>query len=183
MLGVSASAVLCLQCVPFLKASILNIFSIGWAIDSRRQFSDLDRHASAKEARHEYLEAFALIPPRNKILIALDYPFLLDYRKHDIFSIDIPGAASPDPGMPFFCGAEPVKAYLLSQGIHYVVHVPFHSEFLYSREKQTDNLAADRPVWHLWARYSLNFFDNVEQLARTNPILYDSPTAQVIELK
>jgi hypothetical protein len=77
------------------------------------------------EAERDYASAFSRIPQAAKTLVALDYPFLLNNRTHLIFNIDLPGAASPGKGLPYFQGPEAVKHYLLSQGIEYVAFVPF----------------------------------------------------------
>lgn len=135
-------------------------------------------------ARHDYPEAFATIPAGSLSLIAVDYPFLLDYRAHRLYSIDVPGAASPAPGFPYFQGPAPVKAYLLAHGIHYVAHVPFdNSDFLHSRRHNLRMLMSSVAIYRMLAKYELDFFENIEALDRSNPVLYDSPTVRVIDLK
>ena len=62
-----------------------------------------------------------LIPAGETLLVATDHPYLVDYRRNKTWSIDVPGTASPAPGMPFFRGAEAVEAYLLANGVHYVL--------------------------------------------------------------
>jgi hypothetical protein len=134
--------------------------------------------------QRDYDQAFAQIPPGSKVLIALDYPFLLDYKKYRISTIDEAGAASPAPGYPYFKGAAPVKEYLQDQGIHYIVHVPFDlSDSLHGRLNQTLNFKAEFDVYHFFASYEKDFCDNVEQLATENAVLFKSPSAQVIDLQ
>jgi hypothetical protein len=180
-----AVTLILLQGVKFLADSIVSIVRIQWAIDAKNQMC-CDRVGSVftDDTAGDYKDAFARIPVGAKTLIALDYPFLLDYRAHSIFSIDVAGAASPAPGFPYFQGAAPVKKYLSAQGIHYIAHVPFnHAKFLYSREVQNNNLAGPVPMWHFYATFTLDFFHNIDQLAKSNRILYDSPTIRIIALE
>jgi len=173
------------QGFDFLVRSIINADHIAWAVDARHQFWIQPVGAlTTVEAGREYEEAFRQIPPGGRTLIALDYPFLLDYRTHQIFSVDVAGAASPTPGLPYFHGATPVKDYLLAQGIRYIAQVPFdRSELLHSRKTQNLNLAQPIPAYRYYATFEIDFFNNVDELAKTNRILYDAPTIRVIDLQ
>jgi hypothetical protein len=135
------------------------------------------------QAEQDYQRAFARIPLGAKTLIAVDYPFLLDYRLHSIFSIDVAGAASPATGLPYFHGPSPVKEYLLAQDIHYIAYVPFdRSKLLHSRACATYNLAGPEAVYRYLATFELDFYNNVDQLAKTNRVLFDSSTIRVVIL-
>jgi hypothetical protein len=134
------------------------------------------------EERRDYPKAFALIPPGSKTLTALDYDFLLDYRTHTIYSVDCVGVASPAPGLPSFQGPEPLKQYLLNQNIRYVAHVPFeHSNLFHGRRVGTAILNW-LPVYQPYGAHTIDFCNNIDQLAKSNRILYDSPTIRVIDL-
>ena len=69
--------------------SLDNVKQIRWAINARHQLYDwyvgtasyVDT-ISTNEAELEYRKKLAQIPPGNKVLIALDFPFLLNYRTH-----------------------------------------------------------------------------------------------------
>jgi hypothetical protein len=177
------SCLLFFQCFSFWDASFQNMTLIQMAVDARNPIMSFSDPARTDEAEREYREAFALIPTGAKTLIALDYPYLLDYQAHTIFSIDIPGAASPDPGLPYFHGAAPVKDYLLAQGIRYLVHVPFdQGVVVHNRRHQNENLNGPVALSRFYAPYELDLFDNVDHLAKTNRVLYDSPTIRVIDL-
>jgi hypothetical protein len=150
--------------------------------DARNGLADLSLHPiSLTEEASDYTEAFSHISPDGKTLIALDYPFLLDYRAHQIVSIDVPGVVSPSPGFPYYQGAQAVKRYLLDHGIRYIAHVPFdYDSGGYSRYIQL------HPRWNkvtpVVSKHELDFMDNVEELERTNRVLYKSPTIVLLEL-
>jgi hypothetical protein len=134
-----------------------------------------------QDAAADYRGAFARIPTEDKTMVALDFPFLLDFHAHRIVSIDFPGMVSPPPGFPCFQGAEAVKQYLRTQGIRYIAHVPFdHLEGMYSRYMQLHGKWNN--VTPVIAKYQLDFMDNIEQLATTNRVIYSSPNIVVIDL-
>ena len=173
------------QCPVFFFRSLLSIVQIEWALDARHHFMTQPiGPVFTDDVSRTYAQAFEHIPPGAKTLIALDYPYLLDYRGHSIFSVDVAGAASPSPGLPYFHGSEPVKSYLLSQGIRYIAHVPFErADFLHSRKSQAASLLSPYPAYRYYATFEIDFFNNIDELARTNRVLYDSPVIQIIDLQ
>jgi hypothetical protein len=167
----------------FWNESCENIQRIEAVSDVSHQLMSSATPVFTQEAEENYGEAFAQIPLKSQVLIALDFPFLLDYQKHRIYSIDVAGGASPRPGLPYFQGPAPVKEYLLAHGIRYIAHVPFdHAELLHSRRIQTGNLVSPIADYRLFAIYEIDFYNNIDELAKTNRILYDSPTIRVIDL-
>lgn len=74
------------------------------------------------------------IPEGKTILARLDLPFLLDFKRNNIFIIDWPGGASLPPGMPLFQGSEALADYLLSKSIQYVAY-SYASEATISTKK------------------------------------------------
>ena len=171
----------------YLCSTVANTTRIRRAIDAQfpmwGKSTVAQLYVDTNQAEQNYREAFSRIPAGAKTLVALDYPYLLNYRSHSIFSVDTCGAASPAPGMPYFHGAAPVMQYLLGQGIHYLAYVPFdHSYFLYSRASTAYNLSCDVEIYRYLATYDLDFFNNVDELAKSNHIVFDSPTIRVITL-
>ena len=61
------------------------------------------------------------LPRSAKILFVAPDPFLLDFRRNDLFVCDRPGAVSPPPGLPLDGTSEDIATYLRSLGIRYVV--------------------------------------------------------------
>ena len=183
----AAMTLITLSSFNFLLRTVSNTTRIRRAINAESPMWGKSTVAQfyifTNEADQNYREAFSKIPTGAKTLIALDYPFLLNYRSHSIFSVDTCGAASPAPGLPYFHGARPVKQYLLGQGIHYIAYVPFDlSCFLYSRASTAYNLTCDVEIYRYLATYDLDFFNNVDELAKSNRIVFDSPTIRVIAL-
>ncbi|HUI02745.1 MAG TPA: hypothetical protein VLZ77_04335 [Acidimicrobiales bacterium] len=71
--------------------------------------------------RPEYSAISAKIPAGSSVLAAVDYPALLDASRYRFATLDIAGAASPPPHLPFFQGAAAKVRYLRQVGIQYVV--------------------------------------------------------------
>jgi hypothetical protein len=92
-----------------------------------------DQPFYSKEAIASYRELQLLVPPRSALFTALSTPTLLDFRR-PIFTLDIPGACSPAPGMPFFRGPAALKSYLQTQRIEYIAYSDFEAaQCLYDR--------------------------------------------------
>ncbi|MGN6367664.1 MAG: hypothetical protein ACTHN5_05340 [Phycisphaerae bacterium] len=85
----------------------------------------------------EYVAAQRSMPAGAGVYVAASMPSLLDFSRNRVCVGDELGVVAPDPGIPVFEGAEAVRMYFLSKGIHYVMAVDFDSALgLYSR-----------PVW------------------------------------
>ena len=123
----------------------------------------------AIERRADYAAMQAAIPEGETILAILDQPFALDYRRNRVFNIDVPGAASPDPGMPFFEGPGALKAYLKGQSVSYLAFRDFAIKggCLYRRDLWNYHARRDNPMWRAQSKFYLDLMDNVDALART----------------
>lgn len=77
-----------------------------------------DRYATV---RSEYAALNALVPRGAKVLAAVDEPALLDPDRYSFATLDVAGAVSPPPHMPFFAGAAAKVRYLRSLGYQYIV--------------------------------------------------------------
>ena len=66
-----------------------------------------------------------LVPAGSKILVCTNYPLLFDQQRNTIWNIDMPNAASPDPGLPFQKPPEETKRYLRGLGIEYLIFTDF----------------------------------------------------------
>lgn len=141
--------------------------------------------ALAPEHRAAYARMQSAVPEGGRLLAAVEQPFALDYRRNVIFNVDVPGAASPDPGMPFFKGPGPLKDYLLGQSIPYIAFRNFSMAggCLYRREMWEYYAADDHPMWRRQSRYFLDFMDNVEALAGSEKTIYRGDGLSVIELR
>jgi hypothetical protein len=135
--------------------------------------------------RATFAEAQARLPPDARVVSATDTPFLFRFDRQVIHTLDLPGLASPPPGMPSFEGPEALAVYL--RGLRYT-HLaftpPLAASGLYSR---SDWLALDERGgirWLLnWAPNVLMFMQNEERLRESYPVLYQSPTLVIIDLR
>ena len=92
-----------------------------------------DRPFYSRGAIASYRELQLLVPPQSTLFTALSAPTLLDFKR-PIFTLDIPGACSPAPGMPFFRGPAALKSYLRAQGIEYIAYTDFEvAQCMYDR--------------------------------------------------
>jgi hypothetical protein len=84
-------------------------------------------YEESKSAAYGRLQS--LFPAGSSILAMVAEPSLLAYGgRYSVMNIDIPGACSPDSGMPSFQGATALSAYLQSHQIDFVLYSDFDSE-------------------------------------------------------
>ena len=62
------------------------------------------------------------VPDHATLLVMLDQPFRLDFRRNRILTWDQPGAVSPPPHLPIGQGPDALARYLLGQGVRYVAY-------------------------------------------------------------
>jgi len=81
--------------------------------------------------RREFARLSAMIPRNAMVLSAVERPALLDMTKYRVATLDIPGAVSPAPHLPYFEGTARKIAYLRDLGFTYIVVEPDRSPGLY----------------------------------------------------
>ena len=135
--------------------------------------------------RGQYKDMQNAIPKGAKVMAMVNHPFALDYARNDIQGVDVPGAASPDPGMPFKQGAEKLKSYLQSNDFTHVVFGDLNDRpaCLYNRALWDYHLNAEIPAWKFGAPFYLDLFDNVEALAQSENVIYAKDGFHVLEFK
>jgi hypothetical protein len=62
------------------------------------------------------------VPEHAKLLVMLDQPFRLDFKRNRILLWDEPGAVSPPPHLPIGQGPDALARYLLGRGVRYVAY-------------------------------------------------------------
>jgi len=130
------------------------------------------------------------VPPGARLLVLLDDPYRLDFRRNTIINFDLPGGVSPPPGIPIGRGPEVLARYFSSVSIRYIA---FHISDLspeYSIAMWRQRLA--QPVtWGMnnrsaqlksMARYYLDIFDNLKALSQTRRRLVDKNEHIVVDL-
>jgi hypothetical protein len=132
----------------------------------------------------DHRKAQELVPEGKRVLVCSDYPFLFDHQRNPIWSIDLPSATSPAPGLPFHQPPEETKRYLRNLGIEYVIFVDCaHSANLYNRRNWQEHERGDVELWKKQAPYFLDFFATTEHLASSETILGRVGALTVLQFK
>jgi hypothetical protein len=124
------------------------------------------------------------VPPGKKILAVVDFPYLLNYRRNTIYNIDAIGGSSLPPGMPYFQGSGPVRNYLTTLGIDYVIAVKFDKATLMYTRRLWEN--HNRPEWYfteVWGMHALDLMDSLDWLHRTGEVLFENDIYRVFRIK
>ncbi len=152
--------------------------------DVNRLAGALDRTVMAPDRRDAYAEMQAAIPEGVGFLSILDQPFALDYSRNAIATIDVPGAVSPGPGMPFFKGSGALKDYLLGQSLGYIAFRDFEAKSgcLYRRDLWEYQAGDENTMWRRQSKYYLDLMDTVTALAKTEKTIYRAGGISVIRL-
>jgi len=142
--------------------------------DIQRLANHWQRDALPAASRAIYKRLQAAAPAGAGLFAVVSHPYALDYQRNHIAGVDVPGAASPDPGMPFFKGPEALKTYLKTQGLTYIVHRDFARAggCLYDRRLWTQNeTGTNYREGRFQARYYLDLMDNIDALAKTEKVV------------
>jgi hypothetical protein len=142
------------------------------------------RHGLLDDHGDAYRRMQATIPAGPRVLALLDDAYWLDFRRNRVDLLDLPGAASPAPGMPLD-DDEKLASYLQAQGYRYVAFVrPTVSRELYRRDLWQKQLAhPTEEIWRLSAPFYLNTFDRLEGLARSRAHLFDDGQMVALDLE
>ncbi len=134
-----------------------------------------------------YEAALAAIPKGKKVMAAVDAPFLLDYRDHNIVNIDSVGAVSPAPGLPLGKAPEYLANYLTGLSIDYLICVkPDNSPGIYGRAYwENPGMKAavvEQPAIKSSIENFLWLCDAVDGLEAKYPSIFDSNGVEVLYL-
>ena len=133
---------------------------------------------SAKQ-KWQYAALQQSIPQGETVLTRLDAPFILDFKRNQLFLADWPGGASLPPGMPAFKGPEALANYLVSKSIRYIAY----SSWSLNHPPNVDTSGPGLSSWfRLQSQLSHDFRDNVQQLAKTRKKLYEDGENFVLDL-
>lgn len=157
-----------------LVGVILIVGSLMMVKDAQRIAKHWDRTLLSQAERAKYVEMQNSLPQGARVMAMVNHPFALNYRRNDILNVDVPGAASPDPGMPFKQGPGKLKKYLQSLSITHLVFGDLNDRpaCLYNRALWEFHRDGDVAAWKFGAPYYLDLMDNVEALARSEKVLY-----------
>ncbi|WP_293330370.1 hypothetical protein [Microcoleus sp. CAWBG58] len=129
--------------------------------------------------KSQYVAMQESVPQGETVLTRLDAPFILDFKRNQIFLADWPGGASLPPGMPVFKGPEALANYLVSKSIRYIAY----SSWSLNHPADVDTSGPGLSSWfRLQAKLSHDFRDNVRQLAKSRKKLYEDGENFVLDL-
>ena len=124
------------------------------------------------------------VPRGEAVLARLRLPHFLDFRKHRILLLSMPGMSSPPPGMPFFEGPEKVAEYLGGQEVRYLAYGSRSDEGELLKLSEDDiryRYPRSRSRWAILA-FHRDFHRNVRELSFTRRRLADEPDGVVLDL-
>ena len=131
-----------------------------------------------------YEEAQRLLPADARVVSAAEQSYRWRYDRQTIHSLDCLGQASPEPGMPFFKGAEAVAEYFAALGYTHLAFTPPRASLcLYSAKHWQMDLHKGQWMWRQWAPLFLDFMQTQRALAQTREVVYRSPTLVVVDLR
>jgi len=150
-----------------------------------REAITLDRHGdpNALAEQRRYTAMQRAIPAGARVAVLLDDPVFLDFARNDIANLDTPGYASSGVQMPSFTGAEPMRAYLLSEGLRYLAYVrQDRSRYFYRRGYWLWRIFHDTELFQVMSAYMLDTIDTFEELRKTSTVVYDADGLVVLDL-
>jgi len=124
------------------------------------------------------------IPFGAKTLSVIDFPYLLDFSRNEIFCADVLGAAGPDGGLPYEKGLAKFNEYLRMQGIGYIICVDFNSALmLYNRKTWQNHRGTEWYYKQIWAPRFLYYMNLIDELEKSSKVLGTFYNMKVISLK
>jgi hypothetical protein len=150
-----------------------------------REAAAIDRQGdpSARAEQRRYAAMQAALPAGARVVVMLDEPALLDFRRNAIANLDCPGFASPGPQLPMFAGAEPLRAYLVAAGYRYAAFVRSErSRYFFRRMFWIARMFTDIELFQVMSAYTIDAIDSFAELATTTPRLYDADGLVVLDL-
>jgi hypothetical protein len=150
-----------------------------------REAAAIDRHGdpNARTEQRRYRAMQAALPAGTRIVVMLDDPALLDFRRNAIANLDTPGFASPDPQLPAFRGAEPLRAYFVALGYRYAAFVRSErSRYFFRRGFWVQRIFTDAELFQIMSAYTIDAIESFAELATTTKVLYDDDGLVVLDL-
>lgn len=177
-----ATIALCAQSANVRSRIVRQYGTMLGNIDTQRRAPPQTEAALPNDA-FLYHHVQSSVPAGETIAVMVDAPYHLDFARNPILNIDMPGYASPKPGMPFFRGARELAAYFQGQHVRFLMYVrPEHSQALYQREFWFLRLFSDEEIWRVVAPYFLDFIDNLAELRQTTKVVTEEAGIVVLDL-
>jgi hypothetical protein len=120
------------------------------------------------------------LPPGSAVLARLERPYLLDFRRHRIYTIDWPGGSSLPPGLPLE-NSEELSAYLTSHSIRFLAY-----DYATNANFSDKRIVLTQPKFPYFLRVSmglaLKFNARLAELGKTRRRIYDDGKTYVLDL-
>jgi hypothetical protein len=177
LLGALAMAILLARHSATLPSYVLRQWTaIGEGLEASK-----NPHFMLRYVRR-YNKMQEAVPEGATVLTRLQYPFLLDFRRNQVFIADYPGGSSPPPGMPFFEGPERLAEYLCRRPVRYVAYSYRNEAGFYEGLFQERLRPGTDPWLRLQALHTRDFQRNLSELGTTRKSLYDDGDVFVLDL-
>jgi hypothetical protein len=125
------------------------------------------------------------VPQHATLLVVLDQPSRLDFKRNRIFLWDQPGNVSPPPHLPIGQGPQALARYLLDQGIRYVAYSSRYNyvweDLLQGPVPPRDGTRAGPAIRNI-ARLYMDIATNLQKLTATRKLLYADNSVYVLDL-
>ncbi len=129
-----------------------------------------------------YVEVQAHMAPGATAVTAVHEPWRFNFKRNDIFTLDLLGGTGPKPGWPAFLGPQALLDYFKANGVRYVVSTDFNqANELYNRAHwraflSTDSFLAGE------APFQLDGMDAIEKLATLRRVIYRGNAMTLVDL-
>ena len=145
----------------------------------------LDGEPAVSEAERAAATALEeAMPGGGRLLATLERPFLLDFRRRQVFIMSLPGMAGLPPGTPIFEGGEAVAEYLLGWSIPYLAYggVGDSQRLLnLTEERIRERYPRSKMRW-VMLRYHQRYNRVIEELAASHRRLYEDGHTVLLDL-
>jgi hypothetical protein len=157
------------------------------------------QHWSLERERDWGLVARGIAPLQNaapagaKLLVMIETPFLLDLRRNDVASLDLPGGVGPPPGLGQIQSPAGVASYLVDHGYAWLAVVrPERSGGLYNAKRWNLHARGVRMDWHaapsdvvpyqVMGRTIVRFFRTLDLITRSCRLTHSDDAHLMIDL-
>ena len=133
----------------------------------------------------QYRDVQNSIPAGPQVMVRVSKPFLFNFQRNTIYTVDSPGGASPPPGIPIMSHTSEMADYLLTKSIRYIIYsygdeAGYSSDELGQRLPLRDYYALGRIKYE--ALYILIFQKHLSALGKLYKKIYDDGQIFVLDL-
>jgi hypothetical protein len=127
------------------------------------------------------------VPPGETLLVMLDDPYLLDLRRNDVVSLDLPGGVSPPPGLWATESPREVVGYLRGLGYSWLAAVrpdraPSWSFYELERWAAHANGTPSDPAWRVMGQTALRLFGQLDEVVKSCRLTFEDGHLVLIDL-